>query len=358
MVRETVGGRERDGERVDGRGERGGRVRSVSARRILQTIEVEHEFTRFIEAVGGKAGVEKTGSAISGGGAGRVTKNEEKFWDRGVFKNGLQPKCFSREIEFRSGRNGLIVAGPDERSERDGLLRRIGNPSGDDAKSEIGLEPFESAKTGDGRRMSILNAKSEAGFAPNHIHVESGDCEMRGNIVLVGLRSEGLRFCGSAGNEEVWSESSRGRIQRNGFAFEVKDGEMSGSGREMDFVVGRGTSGIVPGLKPLEADEREPAVGLEEVRFVLLAPDSVFFLPGSFLREGNRGQQRHQKGDKSQAGRTVPEAHDRVYLGREKAGNAGQPEGAGPRGTSAELIVNNKTYGELQCRCSLTKSIF
>ena len=81
--------RERDGETVAGRRERAGRVRSVSARRILQTIEVEHEFTRFIEAVGGKAGVEKTGSAISGGGAGRVTKNEEKFCASGVFKNGL-----------------------------------------------------------------------------------------------------------------------------------------------------------------------------------------------------------------------------------------------------------------------------
>src|SRR5260370_38537082 len=109
-------------------------------------------------------------------------------------------------MECRNVQNGLIVAGPDERSERDGLLRRIGNPSGYDAKSEIGLEPFESAKTGDGRRMSILNAKSEAGFAPNHIHIESTDGEMCGNIVLVGLRSQGLRFCGSAGNEEVWSE--------------------------------------------------------------------------------------------------------------------------------------------------------
>src|SRR5258707_1104789 len=90
--------------------------------------------------------------------------------------------------------------------------------------------PLEAAETGDCGRTRIFDAKSEAGFAADHVHVESADGEMRGNFVLVRFGSQSLRFCRSPGDEEVRRESSRGRIQRDGFALEVKDSEMSGSG--------------------------------------------------------------------------------------------------------------------------------
>jgi hypothetical protein len=172
--------------------------------------------------------------------------------------------------------------------------------------------------------MEILDAKGKARLAANHVHVESADGKMGRNLVLVGFRSQSLRFCGSAGDEKVGRESSRGRIEHNCFAFEAKNREMSGSGGEMDFIVGRGAKGIVSGLEPLEPNERKPAVGLEKVRFVLLAPGGVVFLPGRLLRGCGHRQQREQKSDASQAGRTIPEAHEKVYRGREKAGNEGQ----------------------------------
>jgi len=209
-----------------------------------------------IEAVGGEAGVEKPAGPISGCGTRFVAKNEEKFCDRWIFKYGFQVKCRSRKDEFRGAGNRLVIAGADERGERDGLMGRIGNPSGDNAKTEIGLVPLESVETGDGGRVRILDAKSEARLAADHVKVQSTAGEMRRKLILVRFRSQSLRFCRRSSDEKVRRESSRGRIQRNDFGFEVKDGEMGWSGREMDFVVKRGADGIVAGLEPFQADER------------------------------------------------------------------------------------------------------
>jgi hypothetical protein len=98
--------------------------------------------------------------------------------------------------------------------------------------------------------MRILDAKSEARLAANHVHVESADGEMRRNFIVVCFGSQGLRFCGRPGDEEVRRESSCGRIQRDGFAFEMQEREIGGSRGEMDFVVRRGTNGVVSRLEP------------------------------------------------------------------------------------------------------------
>src|SRR5712692_7706405 len=283
MVALLAGGK-RDGKTVARRRERAGRVGSVGARWIFKAIEIEHELAGVVEAVGGKAGIEKTAGAVCGGGAGRVAKNEEKYCDGGIFEDGLEPKCFSRESEFRETGNGLIVAGADESGECDGFVRGIGDPFGGQTISGVGRVPLEAAETGDGGRMRILDAKSEARLAPDHVHVESADGEMRGNFIVVRFRPQGLRFCGSPGDEEVRRESSQGRIQRDGFAFEVKDGEMRGSSGKMDFVVVGRADGIVAALEPFKANERKPAIRLQEVRDVLRAPCGEVFLPGSLLR--------------------------------------------------------------------------
>ena len=126
----------------------------------------------------------------------------------------------------------------------------------------------------------------------------------------------------------------------------------------MNFVVWCGADRIVSGLEPLETDERKPAVGLEEVRFVLLAPGSVLFLPGSFLRDGGRGQQRQQKGDESQAGRTIPEVHEKVYRVRENTGNEEQVKEQACASRSLSMIVYNEVHDKLLRLQTLTKSIF
>lgn len=248
-------------------------------------IEIEHELAGFIEAVGGETGIEKSAGTVSGGDAGRVAKNEEKLGDGGIFEDRLNPEYFSREREFRGTGNGLIVAGADESGECDGLERRIGNPFGGHTISGVGRVPLESVETNDGGRTRILDTKSEARLAADHIHVESADGEMKGNFIVVRFGSQGLRFCGSPGYEEVRRESSRGRIQCDGFVFEMKDGEMLGSNGEMDFVVGSRADGSVAGLEPFEADQRKPAVRLEEVRYVFFAPGSIVFLPCGILCE-------------------------------------------------------------------------
>ena len=188
----------RDGQPVALRRERAGRKRRVGTRRVFKAIEIEHELAGFIEAVGGEAGIEKAASTVGGRRAGRVAKNEEKFRFSGIFEDGLNPKCFSCQSEFRNAGDGLIVVGADEGGERDGFVRGIRNPFGGHLKSGVRRVPLESAETGDGRRMGILEAEGEAPLAANHVHVESADGEMRGNFIVVSFGSQGLRFGGSA----------------------------------------------------------------------------------------------------------------------------------------------------------------
>src|SRR6266849_5942499 len=164
MVALLAGGK-RDGKTVARRRERAGRIGSVGARWIFKAIEIEHELAGVVEAVCGK-------------GAGRVAKNEEKLCDGGIFEDGLKPKCFSRESEFRGAGNGLIVVGADESGECNGFVRGIGNPFSGDAIDRVRRVPVETVKAGDGGRMRILDAKSETGFAADHVHVESADGEM------------------------------------------------------------------------------------------------------------------------------------------------------------------------------------
>ena len=185
----------------------------------------------------------------------------------------------------------------------------------------IGLVPFESVETRDGGRMRILDAKGEARFAANYVHVESADGEVRRKLVFVRFGAQSLWFCRSAGDKEIRRESPGWRIQRDGFAFEVKDGEMSRSGSEMDFVVRCGADGIFARLEPFQTGEGKPAVRLEKVCFMCFAPVGVLFFPRIFLRGCSRGQQCEQKSTENQAGRTIPEAHERVYRERKNAEN-------------------------------------
>src|SRR5712692_8042709 len=159
----------REGKAVAGRRERACRVGSVGARRIFKAIEIEHELAGFIEAVGGEAGIEKAAGTVSCRSTGRIAKNEEQLCDDGIFEDGLKPKCFSSESEFRGTGNGLIVGGADESGESDGLVRGIGNPSGGHTIGGVGRVPLEFAETHDGGRMRILDPKSEAGLAADHV---------------------------------------------------------------------------------------------------------------------------------------------------------------------------------------------
>jgi len=276
----------RDGKPVALRRERAGRKRRVGTRRVFKAIEIEHDLAGFFEAVGGEAGIEKTASTVGGRLAGRVAKNEEKFCEGGIFEDGLKPICFSCQSEFRDAGDGLIVVGAYKGGERDSFVREIRNPFGGHLISGVGRVPLEFVEPGDGRRMRILDAKCETRLAADHVHVEGADGEMRGNFIVVRFGSQGLRFCGSPSDEEVGRESSRGRIQRDGFPFEVEGGEMWRSGSEMDLAVRGGAERVVSRPEPFEADEGEPAVRLQKFCGMLRAPGSGVFLPRGVLWEG------------------------------------------------------------------------
>ncbi len=228
---------------------------SVGARRIFEAIEIEDEFAGFVEAARGEAGIEEAAGAVGGSGAGCIAEDEEKFGDGGIFENGFETEGFSGEREFGDARNGLIVVGADEGGECDGLVRNVGNPFGGDAIGGVRRVPLEAVEADDGRRAGILDAKREAIFAPDDIHVQSANGEMRRNLVVVGFGAEGLRFRRSACDEEVFWKPSGGRIQGDRFSFEMKDGEMCGTGGEMNLIVWGGADGVVAGLEPFQAGE-------------------------------------------------------------------------------------------------------
>lgn len=140
-----------EGKAVAGRRERAGGVRSVRARGIFQTIEIEGELAGLVEAIRGEAGIEKAARAVSGRGAGGVTEDEEKFGHGGIFDDRFEAECFSSESKFGRAGNGLIVIGADERGQSDGLGRNVRNPLGGDAIGAVGCVPLEAVEADYGR---------------------------------------------------------------------------------------------------------------------------------------------------------------------------------------------------------------
>lgn len=75
----------------------------------------------------------------------------------------------------------------------------------------------------------------------------------------------------------------------------MKNGEMGGAAGEMDFVVRGGSGRIVARLQPFQAREREPAIGLQEIRGVRGTPSREVLLPGGVLREQCAGKDKTSK---------------------------------------------------------------
>jgi hypothetical protein len=285
----------------------------VGARRIFEAIEIEDQLARFVQAVGGKAGVEEAAGAISGRGAGGVAENEEKLGDDGIFQDGLEAESFSGKNEFGSAGNGLIVIGANERGERDRFWRGVRNPFGGDAIGGVRRIQLESVKSDDARGMRILNAQSEARFAEDDVHVERAGGEMRRNLVVVGFGAESLLLRGRSRHEQVRRESSGRRIQSDGFAFEMKNRKMSGVAcGETDLIVRGGAERVVSGLEPFEAGEREPAIRLQQVCYILRSPCSEVFLPGGVLPENGNGKKSADRCDEDGSCKQVPDAHDEL----------------------------------------------
>jgi hypothetical protein len=278
------------------RRKRAGGVRCVGAGRVFEMVEIENELARCVESVGGEAGVEKAASAVGGGRAGRVSKDEEQFCDRGIFEDWFELEGSTGKGEFCGARDRLRVAGANERRQGDGFLRRVGNPLGGDVIGGVRCVPLEAMEADQCRRLGVLDAQSEA-FAPmNDVDVERADGHARIVFVAVGIGVQLPRFCPLAIDQKPLREAARWRVEGHGRAPEVQGAEMFGAAcGEMNLVVGSGAEGVVAGIEPLEPGKSKPPVRLQQVAGMPRAPRGEVVLPGSVLRQAGDREKRGEK---------------------------------------------------------------
>src|ERR1700724_2314696 len=136
--------------------------RCIGARRILEPVEIEHQFTSLVQAMVGEPRVQKPASAISCRATGRVAQNEKQFGCRRVFQNGVYPVCLSLQSELSGAWHLRRVAGPDQRRDRERLLRRVGNPTRRHTVGFVRCVPLQPVKTSQRRGLSVLDPQRKS----------------------------------------------------------------------------------------------------------------------------------------------------------------------------------------------------
>src|SRR6202011_4038335 len=141
------------------------------ARRILQTIEIQHQLARFVESVVRKARVQKTAGTIRGRRAGSISQNEEQFLDCRVFKYGIKPIRLAAQHKFRRSRNLCVITRANQRHNLESFLRIVGNPTRGYAVSRIWFVPLQPVKTNQRRSLGIFDAQSKAVSTTYHVEI-------------------------------------------------------------------------------------------------------------------------------------------------------------------------------------------
>src|SRR5215470_17201296 len=100
--------RKRNRQAVARRWKRAGGVRRIGAWRILEMIEIEHQFPGLIEAVGREGSVQEAARLIRCAGTRCVAKNEKEFGLVGILKHRLETIGSAVEGEFCSTGNRLL----------------------------------------------------------------------------------------------------------------------------------------------------------------------------------------------------------------------------------------------------------
>src|ERR1700680_4233945 len=121
--------------------------RCIGARRILEPVEIEHQFTSLVQAVVGESRVQKPASAISCRPAGCVAQNEKQFGCRRVFQNGVYPVRLSIQRELSGGWHLRRVAGSDQCRDCECLLWGVGNPPRGYTVGLVRRVPLQPVKT-------------------------------------------------------------------------------------------------------------------------------------------------------------------------------------------------------------------
>src|SRR6266404_2126143 len=171
-------------------------VRRIRAGRILQLVEIQHQFASLVETMVRESRIQKTASAIRCGAAGRVTQHEKQFGDRGILQDRIQPVRLALQLELGSARDLRRVASADQRGNGERLLRRVGNPPRGHPVCLIRPVPFQPVKTPQRRRLCILDPQRKTLATMNHVHVERSDRQPRVIFVVVRIRVQRLRLDG------------------------------------------------------------------------------------------------------------------------------------------------------------------
>src|SRR5579863_1910156 len=106
--------RQGDGKTIARGWKRARRELSVRTGRILQVIEIEHQFAGLIDSVIGKAGVQESAGRIGRFRAGGVAQDEKEFWIIGIFEDWFEAKSLALQSEFGNAGNRQGIALTDE----------------------------------------------------------------------------------------------------------------------------------------------------------------------------------------------------------------------------------------------------
>src|SRR5580704_15547130 len=154
-----------------------------------------------------------------------------------------------------------------------------------DSVGRVGRVPAQAVKAGAGRGLRVFDSQGKAAVAIDDDDGDAADAQLRGMLGVISEKVLLLRrmtvdlkiFWKAAGRRQ---QSHRGLRQPN-------DSNMRGNFcANLKAVVGVRAEGIVAVLQPVEADQREPALGCLKVGRALRAPGLEFSLPRAVIRRG------------------------------------------------------------------------
>lgn len=188
--------REGNLESIAGWRERAGSVGGVRAGRVLQPIEIEHEFAGLCETLVGECGIEKAAGAVGRGLARRIAHDEKEFGGFLIscfFNYRLKAIALAGQSKLRDAWHRLRVMCADQSSEYSGPRWVVWDPARGDPIFRVGRKPLQSVKALERRRICVPDAQAITVAAMKDVHVQRTDSKARIVLVSVGIGVQSLR---------------------------------------------------------------------------------------------------------------------------------------------------------------------
>src|SRR5579859_19023 len=119
----------------------------------------------------------------------------------------------------------------------------------------------------------------------NYVQIQRSDGQPRIVFVVIGVRGQRLGLGRFAVNQKAWREAPGRGAHRDRFALQVEHAQVRrAASRKTDLIVFGRPKRIIPRVQPFQPGQREPAIGLLQLRGMLRSPGSNFLLPLRGLR--------------------------------------------------------------------------